>query len=251
MLTIYFHHVNYRSLDESSKLLFGIEHMIPDVKQTYSALKEPATSIANMLITEGLNQKTALSLINFFAQDVWSLIGNTNAFRESFEYRTQMSRVYLNSVNAMNKVFVTKDQAILDRTFGIFFPDTSETNLLDQITDIEKGTKVYVGIYSRTGYVFVMNALSRLNRQEEAHQFHIMLKEIAYKFLIYLPDINAVFKWTRYKRSFSLLDERVHGHRDVAIELEVGHPIHFRVIKSVPSFCLMVSDLSNVMSNAS
>ncbi|KAG2207692.1 hypothetical protein INT47_011812 [Mucor saturninus] len=46
----YFRPVNYRVLDELSNLLFGMERMILDVKETYSVLREPAASIANMLI---------------------------------------------------------------------------------------------------------------------------------------------------------------------------------------------------------
>lgn len=111
--TYYFNPIKYQALPDQASFLFTINQLEQNNIRTYNGLPASAYYLVNLMITEGLTQRVAFTLVNCFAQDVWNLISNTNAFKRNIDLGKVFTLQHLVDRHLLDEVFVSINLILL------------------------------------------------------------------------------------------------------------------------------------------
>ncbi|KAG2191430.1 hypothetical protein INT47_003940 [Mucor saturninus] len=172
----------------------------------YTSLNPKTFRLVNLIITEGLTDLVVVSFVNCFSQDLFNLIGNTNAFRPDILNNNVFTLENFNNRHLLNEAFAlpvyvkpTRSVATKNNTFDQVFPNAASSNL-DRIVEIIRNkSRIAINVYSQTAYIIVMYLLVKQNCRAAAEAFYHLLRDTMFGYVTLFPDIQTDHKWHRTK----------------------------------------------------
>ncbi|KAI7879329.1 uncharacterized protein EV154DRAFT_486076 [Mucor mucedo] len=171
--------------------LFDLGTLDEDDQSMYTSLNPTTFTLVNMIVTEGLTELVAVSLVNCFSQDLFNLISNTNAFRPDVLDNNVFTLANLNNRHLLNEVFAmpvyvkqNRSVATMNNTFDQVLPNVASSNLNHIVEIIRNNSRIAVIVYSRTAYIIILFFLVKQNCRAEAEVFHQLLCDTMFDYVV-------------------------------------------------------------------